>query len=280
MRKKLVIVAVALALVIALMAGVWYATRPETETGSKAYTVVNIYEGTEIVRTSEDVAGLNVDIADGSTVNMYGGIISGGTAIEHAALGAGKFGGNVLMKVSIADKNLAYTCTFNMLGGIVENGTAEVKGGNIAVIRYAAKEFEVSDSYIYGGLGHRGGNVYVGHFAKDIPVENTDCVFTRVEMNGGNTTYRGANMCSDTKNAQRPVQVTFNDCIMGVEDASEVNLAIGAGAYDVTQCIITINGGTFTGGGLSLYGSSVTTATGVTFVDCAAGGTGEYIENP
>ena len=166
----------------------------------------------------------------------------------------------------------------------IMDGTAACKeshGGNIAVIRYAAKEFEVGEgTYIYGGLGHRGGNVYIGHFAKNIPLENTDFVFTKVEMNGGNTTYRGANMCSDTKNKERPVQVTFNECIMGVEDASELNLAIGAGAVDTTRCIIVINGGTFTNGGINLYGDSHTTATGVTFVDCSVGGSGEYVENP
>ncbi len=43
-NKKLVIVAVALALVVALMAGIWMATRPETEAGSKGYTVTVIHK--------------------------------------------------------------------------------------------------------------------------------------------------------------------------------------------------------------------------------------------
>ena len=43
-NKKLVIVAVALALVVALMAGIWFATRPETEAGSKGYTVTVIHK--------------------------------------------------------------------------------------------------------------------------------------------------------------------------------------------------------------------------------------------
>ena len=57
-NKKLVIVAVALVLIIALMAGVWMATRPETETGSKGYTVTVIHkDGSEKVfsyRTDEE----------------------------------------------------------------------------------------------------------------------------------------------------------------------------------------------------------------------------------
>ena len=43
-NKKLVIVAVALVLVVALMAGIWMATRPETETGSKGYTVTVVHK--------------------------------------------------------------------------------------------------------------------------------------------------------------------------------------------------------------------------------------------
>ena len=43
-NKKLVIAAIALAVVIGLMAGVWFATRPETEAGSKAYTVTVVHK--------------------------------------------------------------------------------------------------------------------------------------------------------------------------------------------------------------------------------------------
>ena len=43
-NKKLVIVAIALAVIIALMAGIWFATRPETEAGSKAYTVTVVHK--------------------------------------------------------------------------------------------------------------------------------------------------------------------------------------------------------------------------------------------
>ena len=43
-NKKLVIVAIALAVVIGLMAGIWFATRPETEAGSKAYTVTVVHK--------------------------------------------------------------------------------------------------------------------------------------------------------------------------------------------------------------------------------------------
>ena len=43
-NKKFVIAAIALAVVIGLMLGVWMATRPETEVGSKAYTVTVVHK--------------------------------------------------------------------------------------------------------------------------------------------------------------------------------------------------------------------------------------------
>ena len=43
-NKKLAIAALALLVVIGLMAGVWMATRPETETGSKAYSVTVVHK--------------------------------------------------------------------------------------------------------------------------------------------------------------------------------------------------------------------------------------------
>lgn len=208
------------------------------------------------------------------TLEMTGGTLESGEC-DANTIGY-KYGGNLAVD--------GINAVVKISNAQILNGRAACKeshGGNISVIRYAAKEFEVGEgTYIYGGLGHRGGNVYIGHFKKDIPLENTDFVFTKVEMNGGSTTYRGANMCSDTKNVDRPIRVTFNDCLMGVEDGSERNLAIGAGAYDVSQCIIVINGGRFTGGEIHIYGSSSVTANGVSFEGTAAGGTGEYIENP
>ena len=43
-NKKLVIAAIALVVVIGLMAGIWMATRPETESGSKGYTVTVVHK--------------------------------------------------------------------------------------------------------------------------------------------------------------------------------------------------------------------------------------------
>ena len=66
-----------------------------------------------------------------------------------------------------------------------------------------------------------------------------DYTFTGVTLGDGTTTYRGSNMCCDTKDVNRRIQVTFNDCTTSVEDATELNLAIGAGLryknYEILQ---------------------------------------------
>ena len=129
--------------------------------GNGAFSVVNIFGGTEIVRTTDDVAGLNVYVADNSTVNMYGGIISGGTAINHEGLNCGKNGGNVLLKANYADKNYAYTVSFNLYGGVVENGTAEGKGGNIAAIGNALSAPKALVN-LNGGTVANGGVIAIG----------------------------------------------------------------------------------------------------------------------
>ena len=164
------------------------------------------------------------------------------------------------------------------------NGTASCKethGGNIGVFGYGAREFEVGEgTVITGGKGHRGGNIYIGHLNKDVPEENIDYVFTKVTMGGGSTTYRGSNICTDTKNNDRRILVTFNECTANVEVASELSIAAGAGAPDIARVDFVINGGTWTGGGFNIYQYCTVTCNGVTLVDCAYSGNGKYYENP
>ena len=142
-----------------LYGGTWKSTNEYpvlSVRGSKADSILNIFSGTQIVRTSEDVAGANVFVADNSTVNMYSGIISGGTAIEHPALGVGKAGGNVLLRSNA--KTYTYTSSFNLFGGVVENGTSEGKGGNIAAVGNAANANATTKVNLYGGTV-KGGSV-------------------------------------------------------------------------------------------------------------------------
>lgn len=110
-NKKLVIAAIALAVVIGLMAGIWFAARPETEAGSKAYTVTVVHKDGSVkdfsYRTDEEYLagalleeglvsgedtqyGLTIITVDGedavwATDNAYWSILIG---TEYATIGA------------------------------------------------------------------------------------------------------------------------------------------------------------------------------------------------
>ena len=110
-NKKLVIAAIALAVVIGLMAGIWFAARPETEAGSKAYTVTVVHKVGSVkdfsYRTDEEYLagalleeglvsgedtqyGLTIITVDGedavwATDNAYWSILIG---TEYATIGA------------------------------------------------------------------------------------------------------------------------------------------------------------------------------------------------
>lgn len=94
-NKKLVIAIVALVAVIGIMLGVWYATRPETQQGSKAITVVVVHsDGTQktfecrtdaeylaevllaenLVTGSEGEFGLTIDSVDGEVADWQDGV--------------------------------------------------------------------------------------------------------------------------------------------------------------------------------------------------------------
>ena len=47
-NKKLVIAAIAVLVVIGLMAGIWFATRPETAEGAKAYAVTVVHKDSTV----------------------------------------------------------------------------------------------------------------------------------------------------------------------------------------------------------------------------------------
>ena len=206
-------------------------------------------------------------------LEMTGGVMEDGVA-DVNTVGNG-YGGNIMVnglhaKVHITDAELT--------GGRAP--CKESHGGNIAVIGGGAESFLVENTEIYGGSGHRGGNVYIGSFNKDISLDNLDYTFTNVNMDGGLTTYRGANLCADSKNPEKTISVTFNNCELAVEDYTELNLAVGAGAKDVSFVNIVVNGGKLIEGDVHLYGSTTMVTNGVTFVESVVSGNGIHTENP
>lgn len=207
-------------------------------------------------------------------LNMTGGTLYRGACDVNGV--QNKRGGNLAVNGLYA--------TVKITNAEILDGTASCKethGGNVAAFGYGAVDFEIGEgTVITGGKGHRGGNIYIGHLNKDVPVENIDYVFNKVTMGGGSTTYRGSNICTDTKNNDRRILVTFNDCTATVETPSELSIAAGAGAPDIARVDFVINGGTWNGGGFNIYQYCTVTCNGVNLVDCASSGNGEYIENP
>ena len=109
-NKKLIIAIVAVAAAVGLMLGIWAATRPETQQGSKTITVVVVHEdGTEktfeyhtdaeylaevllaeeLVTGSESEYGLTIESVDGVTAdwndNVYWAIYIGDEAATTGA---------------------------------------------------------------------------------------------------------------------------------------------------------------------------------------------------
>ncbi len=96
-NKKLIVSIVALVLVIAVMAGVYFATRPEAQAGSKAVTVVIVYEdGSEkVLEYATDCEYLSElllekELVTGYTSQEYGFTIEGvdGIVLDWATDGA------------------------------------------------------------------------------------------------------------------------------------------------------------------------------------------------
>lgn len=94
-NKKIVIAVIALVAVVALMLGIWFVTRPETQQGSKTITVTVVHkDGTEknftyhtdaeylaevllaenLVTGTEGEYGLTIESVDGETADWNDGV--------------------------------------------------------------------------------------------------------------------------------------------------------------------------------------------------------------
>ena len=171
-----------------------------------AKSTVNMYGGT-ISGSSSAANGGSIYIANG-TVNMKGGTITGGTASGH--------GGNI---------HLDSTGTFNMTGGLVTLGRATAsgkQGGNINIL--GAGTVKISGGTVSDGIaGGYGGNI-CGTPGSIIQISGGT-------ISGGATGTTGAGTSGSGGN-------------------------IFGGANDSTLSTITISGGTISGG-KALYGGNV-----------------------
>ncbi len=133
--------------ILNLFGGTYAANNPSsggvvinTRSSTAAYTTqTNIYDGTIISGHANQTKSSILMQTGKHTINMYGGTISGGKAVDN--------GGSVYVNGA-----------FNMYGGTIENGNASSNGGNIYV---EAGTVKIDGGQVTGGDAARGGNIYV-----------------------------------------------------------------------------------------------------------------------
>ena len=115
-----------------LYGGTWTSTTEYavlSSRGSGAHCVVNMYEGTKLVRTAEGAQGNVVYVCDNGEFNMYGGEIIGGSAVVQPNIHeTDAIGGNIIIRANA--QNRSYTADVNIYDGVISN-TGENKGANI-----------------------------------------------------------------------------------------------------------------------------------------------------
>ncbi len=246
--------------------------------GESLYNGGNIYVEGELEMTS---ATVTLGSSYGSAGNIFvsgklwitDSIVSEGTCDLNKM--QGRKGGNILVNGIDAD---FYITNSKILNG---TGSIEDHGGNISVIGYCAKSFLIENTEITGGVGHRGGNFYIGHLKADIPEENLDFVLTNVKMSEGTCTYKGSNICLDGDPKGVYILLTLNQCeLMEKEGSTASNLAVGAGAESISYCNVEINGGKVCNGSIAIYGESTVTVNGAEFPFDDPGGQGVLVKNP
>ncbi len=241
--------------------------------------------------------GGNVYVA--GTMEMSGGELTLGESYQHGAnlFIEGEFtstAGNISLGTSDLSRkgyarggNITVSgdqAKVRMVGLEITDGMsvgAECHGGNLAVFEFGAREFLMEDCTVSGGWGHRGANLYFGHFITEVTPDNIDFVIKNTRVSDGIGTYKGENMCLHSGTANKVIRMTLENCeFSSMEGASRENIALGAGSVDRCYAELVMNGGTLKNGSLGLYGLSQMTLNGVTREACEPGGTGTFVDNP
>jgi len=247
--------------------------------GESLYSGGNIYVQGEFEMDNTTLSagesyghGGNIFVSGKLVINS--GIITDGKADINGK--QGRKGGNISINGLEAD---VYINNAKILNGKAE--TKEDYGGNIGIHGEGARSFLMENSELKGGVGHRGGNFYIGHISKEINPENLDYTLNNVIMSEGTTTYRGTNICLDSNYEDDTINLTMNQCqMLATEDSGTDNIAVGAGAEDITYCNIVMNGGKVTGGVLTIYGKGTLTTNGTEIPFNDHGGSGTLTVNP
>lgn len=207
-------------------------------------------------------------------LEMTGGEIAEGTC-DANSLG-GKRGGNILIS---GEEAVVHIANATIRDGLASGG--EGFGGNISIIGWGAREFELRDSTVTGGLGHRAGNIYIGTIKKEISDENLDYKMVNVTVSDGSASYRGSNICIDSDVSTKTIVLDMENCdLIDSNDTTRDNLSIGAGAADQTWCQVTMTGGSIQGGKLTIYGLATLTTHGTQLEETEYGYSGTLIMDP
>lgn len=228
--------------------------------------------GGQLLRGSSYSNGGNLFLV--GSLEMTGGEIAEGVCDPNSM--GGKRGGNICVNGEEAVVHIS--------NAVIRDGTAtggEGFGGNISVIGWCAREFEIRDSTISGGMGHRAGNLYIGTLKKGILEENLDYKLVNVQVLDGTSSYRGSNICLDSDLKDVTIVLNMENCdLIDSSNSTRDNLAIGAGAADYTWCQVTMVGGSIQGGTLTICGYASLTTYGTKLDQETTGYSGELIIDP
>ena len=183
--------------------------RPAVTTMTKG--AINMYAGT-IARNpdltvSELMSGnvwLDTDASANTTFNMYGGTITGGSALKggNVYMTRGEFtmyGGTIEKGVATGtdDKSghgagnvLIAGGTFTLKNGVITGGTATVQGGNIRVD--GGKFVMEGGTVSYGEAANLGGNIRIGGSATTAEIKGGQILGGYVPSSGGSIGVVGA----------------------------------------------------------------------------------------
>ena len=230
--------------------------------GSGSNATVNIYagsfKGANVVAKADGTktarGGLFI-VTTGSTLNMYGGSMTGGST--------GEYGGGIYINSGT---------TFNMYGGTIFGGSSDTDGGII----YNAGTFKMEGGTISGGSAKQGGNVYnaktmtvsggtismgeASTYGGNICVSGAGTTtYTGGTVSGGKATSGGGNICAlpgaTVTIGQASGKTTkIENGIVG--DGTTGNGGnIYCGKNSTASSAVTVSGGTITGGQAKIGGN-------------------------
>lgn len=185
---------------------------------------VNMYGGTLMqVESDQNVAqgGVICITGEGTTFNLYGGTITGGHA-EATEKYPGAYGGNILVNAK---------AILNVYGG-------EITGGTNTSIYVNGSTMNMSGGVISGGTGNTSGH---------LRLVNSQFTMSGGQLVGGVATGTGGNIFAYKSNVK----------ITGDAQILDGQAARGGNIYMQNESVMTVDGGTISGGKVTVAGANI-----------------------